>query len=89
MGWITTQMLNVALWGLVRYAEKQADDVMSDNRARLIRRQIEDKLYHLALRKQDALTSQTTIDDKALHFVQVVFKSRWLDEKINAFRGVE
>ena len=87
MGWFTTQMLNVALWGLVRWAEKQTDAILTDAKAQQVRRQIEDKLYQLASRKQDVVTGQTTIDDKALHFVQVVFKSRWLDEKINAFRG--
>jgi hypothetical protein len=84
MGFIGRLLLNVALWGVVRYAEKQAKSRLSEQKAKELRRYIEDRLHKAAGRKQKGKLAETDIDDTALRFCQIVMKSRWLDQKIRA-----
>jgi len=84
MGFIGKIILNVALWGIVRYAEKQAKSRLSEQKAKALRRQIENRLWTLAQRKQKGKLAETDIDDTALRFVQIVMKSRYLDQEIRA-----
>jgi len=84
MGVIGKIILNVALWGIVRYAEKQAKSRLSEQKAKALRRQIENRLWTLAQRKQKGKLAETDIDDTALRFVQIVMKSRYLDQEIRA-----
>ena len=84
MGVIGKIILNVALWGIVRYAEKQAKSRLSEQKAKALRRQIENRLWTLAQRKQKGKLAETDIDDTALRFVQIVMKSRHIDQKIRA-----
>ena len=87
MGVIGKIILNVALWGIVRYAEKQAKSRLSEQKAKELRRQIEDRLYAVAQRKQKGKLADTDIDDTALRFVQIVMKSRHIDQKIRAYQA--
>ena len=86
MGFFGKILLNIALWGIVRYAEKQAKSRLSEQKARELRRQIEDRLHKVATRKQKGKLAETNIDDTALRFVQIVMKSRHIDQKIRAYQ---
>ena len=80
-------VISIGVWGIVRYAEKQAKSRLSEQKAKELRRQIEDRLYAVANRKQKGKLADTDIDDTALRFVQIVMKSRHIDQKIRAYQA--
>ena len=86
MSWIGKIALAIALRALVKTGDKLADSHLTDKRAKEQRRQIEDYLYRLAQRKQTGWFAKTVADDKGLWYAQVVFKSRWLDQKLSTAR---
>ena len=86
MGFFGKILLNIALWSIVRYAVKPAKSRLSEQKARELRRQIEDRLHKVATRKQKGKLAETNIDDTALRFVQIVMKSRHIDQKIRAYQ---
>ena len=82
-------LIHLGIWGGIHWAEKQTKERLSVRRAKEDRRADEDRLYKLATRKQKGRLAKTDIDDTFLRYAQVRFKSRWLDQKINNFRGVD
>ena len=79
-------VLHVGLWGLVKWLEKQAATELTDDKAQQRRRHVEDKLYRFTLKPQKGWRSRTDVDDKAMRHLQVILKSRWLDQKISESR---
>ena len=85
MSWLGMKILEFALKRFLKGFEGKAENEV-ECRAILKRREVENWLYGLSVKKQTGWRAKTTLDDTGLHGAQVFLKSRWLDEKVSKSR---
>ena len=76
-------LLRAMLYVALLVLDRKAEDELTEERAREDRRRLEDWLYMFSKREQKGWFKKARSDDALLKYLQVVLKSRYIEEKLN------